>query len=329
MILVTGASGLLGQHLLKALALQPLPVIALYNNTRPVLELPGVTWVQCDLLDIIAVEEIINNGITHIYHCAAIVSFDPSNHDKMIQDNVTVTQHILDLALSAGIKKLVHVSSIAALGRSLAPDIMIDEDTHWEDGKNNSAYARSKFFSEMEVWRAMAEGLNAVIINPGIILGEGDWTKGSARLMQIVYDEFTWYTEGVNAWVDVKDVVQAMILLMESDISEERFIISSGNFPYKEVFTSMAHSLKRRPPYKKASKLVTELVWRYEMLKNRITGKEITISEETARTAQNKYYYNNGKFLKQFPAFHYHRQEETIRRMAEAFLSEHGSKTSK
>lgn len=323
MILVTGASGFLGQHLLQALAQQPLPVVALYNSRKPQADTgKGITWKQCDLLDVFAVEEIMQ-GITQVYHCAAIVSFDARKKDQMIQGNVAATANVVNAALDAGVEKLVHVSSIAALGRkpeAAAEGALITEDTHWEESKANSAYAESKFQSEMEVWRAMAEGLNAAIVNPAIILGEGDWDSGSANLMQIVYKEFPWYTEGINAWVDVKDVAAAMVTIMDSDISDERYIISAGNYAYRDVFTEMANALNRKPPHKKASSWMTEIVWRMEVLKSRIADRQVTISKESARTAQTKCYYSNEKLLRQFPGFKYHSLKDTVARMAAAFL---------
>lgn len=298
-------------------------MVALYNSRKPeAAPAPGITWKQCDLLDVFAVEAVMQ-GITQVYHCAAVVSFDPRKKEDMIRNNVNSTANVVDAALDAGVEKLVHVSSIAALGRTAeALSTEITEDTHWEEGKANSAYAESKFRSEMEVWRAMAEGLNAAIVNPAIILGEGDWNSGSANLMQIVYKEFPWYTDGVNAWVDVKDVVAAMILIMNSDITDERYIISAGNFAYKEVFTGMAQALKRKPPYKHASSWMTEIVWRMEVLKSRLANRQVTISKESARTAQTRCYYSNEKMKRDFPGFSYHALNDTLERMAAAFLKD-------
>lgn len=321
MILVTGASGFLGQHVLEALAQQPLPVVGLYHSRSPQIQFANLTWKKCDLLDIFAVEDIMREA-TYVYHCAAIVSYDPAMKDKMIRENVAATANVVNAALEAGVKRLIHVSSIAALGQTPVHsfETMISEETHWEESKANSAYAESKFQSEMEVWRAMAEGLNAAIVNPGIILGEGDWNKGSARLMDIVYKEFPWFTEGITSWVDVKDVAAAMILLMNSDISEERFIISGGNFAHKDIFTRMARALKRRPPFKQATPFMTEIVWRAEFFKSRLAGKEATITKETARSAQRKSNYDNSKFPAAFPGFQYQGIDDTIARMAAAFL---------
>lgn len=323
LILVTGASGFLGFHLLDLLTKQPVQVIALYHSRKPQQQYPNVTWKSCDLLDIVAIDEVMK-GITHIYHCAATVSFDPRLEQKMITDNVAVTANVVNAALAYPIERFIHVSSIAALGRTANMDknSLISEDTHWEESKHNSAYAQSKYYAEMEVWRGMAEGLNAAIINPGIILGEGDWEKGSAKLMQVVYKEFPWYTQGINAWVDVKDVAIAMLQLMNSAITEERYIISVGNFSYLEIFSAMAEALNKKPPFKLASPFMSEIVWRAELIKSMLAGKEITISKSSARTAQTKSYYNNQKFLQQFPAFTYRPINGSIARMAQAFIKD-------
>jgi dihydroflavonol-4-reductase len=320
LILVTGASGFLGQHLLHALAHQPLPVLGLYNSRIPGFSAPNITYKQCDLLDPYAIEDRMK-GVTRVYHCAAIVSFDPSFKKKMIEGNVTATAHVVNAALEAGVDRLLHVSSVAALGRTLHNgEAFINEETHWEESKANSAYAESKYLSEMEVWRAMAEGLNAVIVNPSLILGEGDWERSSAKLIQIVAKEFPWYTVGINGWVDAKDVAAAMVLLMNSDISDERFIISCGNFSYRDIFTKMAKALNTRAPYREASPFMTEIVWRAELFKSRLANKEATISKDSARAAQAKCFYDNDKFLKAFPDFQYQDMDATIQRMAKAFM---------
>lgn len=322
MILVTGASGFLGQHLLQALAQGNQQVRALYHSRAQQVSHANIQWQSCDLLDLFAVADAMK-GIDKVYHCAATVSFDSRQRNQLIDNNINATTHVVNAALEAGIQKLIHVSSIAALGRSQVKEkgtlLDIDETTYWEEDKNNSAYAESKYHAEMEVWRAMAEGLPAVIVNPPVMLGEGDFSRGSAHLMQVVDQEFPWYTSGVNAWVDVQDVVKAMCLLMESEISEERYIISAGNYSYREVFTMMADALGKRPPYKRAGAWMTEMVWRLEVLKSRLSNKPATISKETARTAQLDCRYDNSKFLRAFPEFTYERLETTIRRMAAAY----------
>lgn len=323
MILVTGASGFLGRHLLEVLSLKGTPVRALYFHQQSLPQFPNVEWVKCDLTDIVDLEEKMEN-VSLIYNCAATVSFDPKDKYRLIRENVTIVENIVNAALDAHIGKMVHVSSVAALGRDkrTPKDYLITENNQFVEGGSNSRYAFGKYLSEMEVWRGIAEGMNAVIVNPAIILGSGDWSKGSAKLMQICYDEFPWFTNGMTAWVGVDDIVQAMILLMESDISGERFILSEGNYAYKDIFTKMAQSLNKRPPHKETNKWMTEMVWRFSLLKSRLYGTQATITKETARAAQQSYLYDNSKFLKRFPQFRYTPIESVIHKMAETFLSQ-------
>ncbi|MEI8279266.1 MAG: NAD-dependent epimerase/dehydratase family protein [Bacteroidota bacterium] len=322
MILVTGASGFLGQHLVQHLSAQGREVRALYHHTLPgaaLKDLKGVTWMSCDLLDIFEVEEAMK-GITEVYHCAAVVSFLPKDRKQIIHTNVESTANIVNEALEQGIRKMIFVSSVAALGRNQAQK-EINEDEEWEESEQNSAYGISKYMAEMEVWRGIGEGLNAVVINPGIILGEGNWNTGSAQMIKVAYDEFPFYTEGINAWVDVKDVVHAMDMLMKSPIQAERFIMSAGNYAYKEIFAMMARSLDRRAPRIKASELMTGIVWRLGALKYSIMGTKPLITRETARNAHKQSLYNNEKLLRYLPEFSYTPVEQTIQRMAKAYLT--------
>ncbi len=251
MILLTGASGFLGQHLLRYLSAKGSRVRALYHNHPPsasLLEMPGVEWMKHDLLDIYAVEEAMQ-GISEIYHCAALLSFDPKRREEMLHFNAESTANIVNQALEQGIRKMLHISSVAALGRQEKNDKEITEEEQWEENRQNSAYGMSKYLAEMEVWRGIGEGLNAVIVNPGIILGEGNWEEGSAQLIKVVYKEFPFYTEGVNAWVDVQDLVEICYMLMQSEVEEERFIVSAASIPYKEIFSMMAAALGKKAPH--------------------------------------------------------------------------------
>ncbi len=323
MILVTGASGFLGQHLVERLSREGRAIRALYHHTPPseaLQSLPNTTWRKADLLDVYDVAAMMT-GVDYVYHCAAIVSFDGRDREKLLHTNIETTTNVVNAALDAGVKKLLYVSSVASLGRG-AVEKEITEETEWEESKHNSVYSKSKYFAEMEVWRGMAEGLEAVIINPAIILGEGDWEKGSAKLIQTAYKEFPFYTEGVNGWVDVKDVVEIAIGLMNSSISEERFIISAGNFSYKKLFTLMAEALQKKPPHIKANRLLTGLVWRWSTFLSWLTGARPTITRETATTAQKKIYYNNEKLLQVFPFFCYTPIETTVKRMANGYLAD-------
>lgn len=321
MILVTGGSGFLGMHLVQYLSAMGKTVRALYHSTTPnqyLTSLPGVEWMQCDLLDVFAVEEAMQ-GVTDVYHCAAIVTFSPHLKEQMLHFNPESTANIVNQAIEQGIRKLVHVSSVAALGRSGDEKKEITEEQEWAESKFNSAYGISKYLAENEVWRGIGEGLNAVIINPSVILGAGDWSKGSAQLMSVANSEFPFYTHGVSGWVDVADVVRIMVLLMYADTAEERYIINAGNLGFREVFTLMAKALDKKPPRYAAGSFVAGILWRLSALYSLITGKNVAITRETANTATGYSYYNNEKFLKDFPDFSYTPITDSIHNMAQAF----------
>jgi nucleoside-diphosphate-sugar epimerase len=190
----------------------------------------------------------------------------------------------------------------------------------WTEETNKSNYSKSKHLSEVEVWRGISEGLQAVIVNPSIILGEGDWTKGSTALFKSAYNEFPWYTEGVTGFVDVKDVVNAMIQLMQREVSQQRFIISEGDHAYKDVFTLMAKAFGKKPPHKKVTPLMTSLVWRTEAVKAMFSDKDPVLTRETASAAQATNHFDNAKLKKFLPDFKYTPIDETITRVVRSLV---------
>jgi nucleoside-diphosphate-sugar epimerase len=313
MIFVTGASGLVGSHLISSLIEKGLEVRALYRKNIPVFKhAEKVNWVQGDILDVNILNETLQ-GITQVYHCAAIVSFSPKQAATMLKANVEGTANVVNACIEHSIQKLVYVSSVAALGR-IRENTPVDETMNWTPETSNSIYGKSKYLAEMEVWRGMGEGLNVAIVNPVIILGAGDWNKGSSEIFKSAYDEFPWYTSGVSGFVDVMDVIDAMQLLMQSEIQGQRYIISGANLPYQEIFTRIANAFNKRPPFRKVTPLLTEIVWRLEALKGFFTGKTPLITKETAKTAQAVVHFDNSKFLKAFPSFTYRTIDETINR---------------
>jgi len=312
MVLVTGGAGLLGQELICQLLAEGKTVRAIYNKKQLAgFENSGLELVQCDILDVVALEEAMT-GVEEVYHCAGIVNFNPKRNREMFKVNIEGTANVVNAALDAGVCKMVHVSSVSALGR-IREDGPVNETMNWTEETSNSAYGQSKYLSELEVWRGISEGLNAVIVNPVIILGAGDWNDSSSRLFRSAYDEFPWYTEGVSGFVDVRDVAAAMIRLMESDIHAERFILSAENRSFRSVFNEMAKAFGKKEPYKIVTPLIASLVYRWEALKSRFTGKEPLITKETALTAQAKVNFDNSKLKKFLPGFTYRPLGETIR----------------
>jgi nucleoside-diphosphate-sugar epimerase len=311
MIFVTGGSGLVGSHLLFDLVSSGKQVRALkrknssieltkkifgyYSNDTEKL-LNFIEWIEGDVMDIYSLYDAMQD-IDQVYHAAAMVSFHPSDQKEMMKINVDGTANVVNACLYKNVKKICYVSSIATLGRT-DNDELVNEETQWKNSKNNSQYSISKYGAEREVWRGTIEGLPAVIVNPSVIIGPGDWKKGSSQLFQKLWDGLKFYTDGVNGYIDVRDVSKAMILLMESDIANSRFILSSENLDYLELFTMISEGLNKKIPSIKANYLLSQFAWRAEKLRSSITGKKPLITKETARTAFHKYYYSNEKIKK-------------------------------
>lgn len=301
-ILITGGTGFLGSYLLHYLVQKGYRNIrALKRPNSPMDLVQGVVdkveWVEGDILDIPRLEDAIK-GVQQIYHCAAIVSYDPKDRQKLMEVNVQGTANVVNIALDFQIEKLVHVSSIAALGRSKKTS-HLNENAKWEKSKQNSQYAISKHLAELEVWRGIAEGLSAAIVNPSIVLGSGFWDKGTCKFFMNGWNEFNFYSKGGTGWVDVRDVAKVMIDLMESDIRGERFILNSENIAYQEIMNQISDALDKKQPAIKVNYLIQELAWLKAWLKARLTGSTPFITKETARHSGKRYYYENDKSIEQ------------------------------
>jgi dihydroflavonol-4-reductase len=314
MILVTGATGLVGSHLLRRLVITGHKVRATYRSSVPSSDTSSsIEWVKADILDVMALAEAMQ-GVKQVYHCAAVVSFNPDQKKQLHHINIQGTANVVNAALNADVQKMVFMSSVAALGR-IREDVAIDETMNWTPETSNSEYGKSKYMAEMEVWRGIGEGLNAVIVNPVIILGAGDWSSGSTAIFKSAYDEFPWYTEGVSGFVDVEDVVTAMTDLMQSNITAQRFIISGANTPYRSIFNLIAQGFGKKLPSRKVTRFMAAIVWRIEAIKSWFTRKLPLLTKETARTAQAKVHFNNEKLLKTLPSFTYTPVEASINRI--------------
>ena len=310
-ILVTGGSGLLGMELITQLLAAGKNVTAIYNKT-PLdgFSSTALKTIQCNILDVVGLEEVMT-GIDELYHCAGKVSFAPGEVDMLYKINVEGTANVVNAALNAGIKKMVHVSSVAALGR-IRENESITENMHWTQETSNSKYGQSKYMGELEVWRAIAEGLNAVIVNPSLILGPGNWEESSTEIFKSVYDGSPWYAEGTTGFIDVRDAASAMIQLMESGIASERFILSGENSSYRDVFFRIADAFNKKRPSKKVTPFLAAVVWRLEAIKSKFTRRSPLITKETAATALAKVAFDNSKLKNHLPAFKFYSLDETI-----------------
>lgn len=311
MILVTGGTGLLGSRLLFDLASRGEKVRAIKRSTsnldlvRRVFsyysDSPGellfrIEWVEADILDIDSLMEAMGN-VSQVYHVAGFVSFDPGQAGNLMRNNVDGTRNIVNACLAMSVKKLCYVSSTSALG-SPDPDGYVREKSIYNP-KEASAYSISKYNAELEIWRGIEEGLDAVIVNPSIIIGPGFWDRGSSVLFSVVYRGMKFYTEGVTGYVSVEDVSAAMIAIMKSHYSAERFILSSENVSYREILDLIAESLRKKRPSVKADQFLTDLLLVFSDMKAYLGGKRL-ITKETAASSRKRVYFSNEKFSTAF-----------------------------
>jgi nucleoside-diphosphate-sugar epimerase len=322
MILVTGANGLLGSYLVRQLIDNGESVRGL-RRAKSNLTLLGdyatrMEWVEGDVTDIFSLEEAMK-GVDKVYHLAALISMQSGDADKMLNINAEGTANVVNAALGSEIKKLLYVSSVAAFGRPENAARMIDENLDVKDSKDNFSYFKSKLYAERELWRGIAEGLNAVIINPSTILGGGFWSMPPNAIFAHIYRGLPFYTSGVNGFVDVRDVVSVAIRLMDSDISAEKFIVSAENVSWTDVMMMAADAMKVRRPFIKINKPIGSLAWRLDAFRSLFSGASSIVTRDSVTLAQNDFRYSNDKVRKTLN-FAFRPLHDTIAETACAYL---------
>lgn len=310
MILVTGATGLVGSHLIVKLLQENEEVKAIFRNEKSLAAVKNVfrfynaenlfekiNWVQADITDIPSLEDAFKD-VTKVYHCAAFVSFDPSDKGALMKINVEGTANIVNCCLDFKINKLCYVSSIATLGDSSINSQPVTEESIYNPEKLHSDYAISKYAAEMEVWRGHQEGLNVVIVNPGVIFGYGFPKNGSNAFINSISKGNPFYTDGKMGIVAVEDVVKCMIELMKSDINGERFIVVAENVSFKKILNLIATTLNTKKPFIYASKSFLSFSWRFDWLLSLLLRKKRILTKVTTKALHSKRIFENGKIKK-------------------------------
>ncbi len=246
-----------------------------------------IEWHLADITDVPALEKAIE-GCTQVYHCAALISFDPGDEEQLRKVNIEGTANIVNLSLAFGVKKLCHISSTAALGDLKPGEEMITEETEWNPEKPHNDYAISKYGAEMEVWRGTQEGLRAVVINPGIVLGPGFWDCGSGKIFSGVERGMNYYTRGITGFVDVRDVAKLCYEAMQQPLSGERFIAISENLEYGHVLSRIAKRMGKPAPSVYATPLMTSLLWRLDWLKHKLIGGKRRLSRHDSHALHDR-----------------------------------------
>ncbi len=321
-ILVTGGTGFLGAYIIRELVEKGYSVRAIRRNTTfpafiPPVILEKVEWISGDILDVVDLEDAME-GADLVVHAAAKLSFANRDRREMFSTNINGTANVVNIALEKNIKRFIYVSSVAALGRT-GNDEHVTEEKKWSDNKWNTNYAISKYHGEVEVWRGMGEGLSAAIVNPSTLLGYGDWNNSSCTLFRNAFREFPWYTEGINGFVDVTDVARAVVGLLESDISGERYILNGDNWTFRHLFEEMADGFGKRRPSREATPFLASVAWRMARLKSFLTGQPSILTRESARVASSRTFFDNDKILQQLPGFRFTPLDETIKTACTAY----------
>ncbi|HIA36672.1 MAG TPA: NAD-dependent epimerase/dehydratase family protein [Flavobacteriales bacterium] len=332
---VTGGTGLLGANLIYELIRQEKDVVAIKRPTSDLSVIKGIfdfhqkeagaqlfekiKWMDGDILDIHSLLDSIEKDC-EVYHCAAMVSFNPRAREKMMKVNVEGTANVVNACLEKKVKKLCFASSVASIG--IPPkDILITENAAWKSDDGKSNYSISKYESEKEVWRGIEEGLNAVIVNPTIIVGPGNWKRSSARMFHDVWSGLKFYTSGANGFVDVRDVATVMIKLMKHEVSGERFILNGDNLPFKEVFGMIADALEKPRPNFLITPFLAEMFWRFEKIRSFLMRGKPLITKEIARESNNKSYYSTDK-IRQLLEVEFFPIAESVNHAASVFLQQ-------
>lgn len=307
MVLVTGGTGLVGAHLILHLIENGENVRAIYRNLEAVQKAKDlfllydkeslfekIDWIQADIIDVPSLENAFKN-VEYVYHCAALISFNPKEEDLLRKINIEGTANIVNFCIANAVKKLCFLSSISALGDLKENEKIITEEAEWNPEKQHSDYAISKYGAEMEIWRGQQEGLDTVIVNPGIILGPGFWEQGSGLLFKKVANGLSFYTKGVTGFIAVPDVVRIAVKLMKSEHSNERFTLIAENIAFKDLLNYIADSLNVKRPSMHASPFLVNLSYRIDWFVSNVFGQKRKLDRATARASYAKNRYSNEK----------------------------------
>ena len=310
MNLVTGATGLLGIHVMYELIARGERVRGMRRHqsnlqlVKQLFEFYGhpeyfekIEWVEADILEVISLQEALQ-GVEYVFHSAAVVSYHSRDRKEMYHVNVEGTANVVNAAQDAGVKRLVHVSSIAALKRTL--NQVVDETGEWENSAINTHYGITKHLAEMEVWRGIQEGIDAVIINPGLIIGPGDFSRSSSSIFSKIDEGFAYYPPGGTAFVGVEDVAKLMVKLRDEGRSGERYIAVSQSWTMQELFVKISNALGRKTPSKEAKPWMLQVARIAEWFKEKLTGKKALVTIETVKNASLIFTYSSAKVQKEF-----------------------------
>jgi nucleoside-diphosphate-sugar epimerase len=322
MLLITGATGYFGRHLTTALAASGRSFRALVREESDTTALSNLgeacTLVKGDIND---PESLLNAfiGVDTIIHAAAFVSFQTADREAMQMVNGEGSANVVNMALEAGVRKVIHLSSVAVLNRRDGGPVVTLKD-RWPEERPNTSYAESKFAAEREIWRGQAEGLEVAVLYPTHMLGAGDWGHDHApKLWKMAARERGFYPTGTTGFVDVRDVAEAAMAVLDRNQDGDRFLLNAANLSWREGMTKIAESIGAKPPSLKVSAWQSGLLWPIEMLRASLAGTTPIITRESHQNVQADFRYD-GTAYEEATGKTYRDIEETIRYVGERYL---------
>jgi dihydroflavonol-4-reductase len=327
MIAVTGANGLLGSYLVRTLLRHEEPFLAIKRKDSDISLLDDVNekinWHDADILDVVSLNEVFKN-VTHVIHTAAVVSYNPTRARHVMDVNVQGTRNVVNACLANGVKRIVHVSSVAALGAQKGQST-ITEENKWIESQYQSVYAKSKYLSELEIFRGQEEGISSVIVSPSLILADANWDNSSAQVFKYIWKQTPFYSDGAVNYVDVVDVANIICTLLRMPVEAERFIVSAGKMSYKELFGLIAKSFGKKVPSIRVSKSFLKIGAYFEMLRAILSGAEPRLTKETARIAGADYLFENRKIVDRLN-FEFQPIDKTLQRCCRHYMEKMNTK---
>lgn len=321
MILLTGATGFLGSAVAATLHKNGTSFVALVRETSDLAALNdlGIPLRYADVNDPQSLLEAFA-GVDTIIHTAAVVSFQPEDRDRMMMVNGEGTANVVNMALEAGVRRLIHLSSVAALDRVDGGPVVTLAD-RWPEKRPNTSYGESKFAAEREVWRGQAEGLEVAVLYPSLILGPGDFEgHNTPSLWRMAAKERGFYPQGSTGLVTLEDVVTAVVAILRRDTNGERVLLNAANKSWKEVLTLIAKSINKKPPGLSVARWQSALLWPVEKVRASLAGTKPLITKESHRNVQAAFRYD-GKGFVDLTGREYQDIEEAIRFIGRIYKS--------
>jgi nucleoside-diphosphate-sugar epimerase len=332
-ILVTGGTGMVGAHLLHKLSGKGYNIFTTYRDKQSILKAEkifsfytdkykdisdSINWIECDLTDRNMLKKLFSE-VDCVINCAAVISFSPGDEKSVISSNIDIASSVVDSCLESDVKRLIHLSSIASLGDTENGEEHTEENI-WKSSKNKSAYSISKFESEMEVWRGIYQGLNAIILNPSIIIGPGDWDSGSPSIIKQIDKGLPFYTNAYNGYTSVYHVTDAIYSALKGTEEGKRYIVSSDNLSYKDLIYTICNTLKRKAPGKLIKRWLFKPITFIGEVFNRI-GIRNKFNKQLEKSIFNSYFYNGTLITKELD-FRYSDLKKDITTIVNIYLDD-------